>query len=103
MSHPTQRLDEVVHQRVRLGILAVLNEADRADFTYLRDTLGVTDGNLARHLRVLEEAGHVATSKVLQGGRGRTWVEATAGGRLAYEEELRVLRDLVARSDRALA
>lgn len=101
MSHPTQRLDEVVHQRARLGILAVLNEARRADFAYLRDTLDLTDGNLARHLKVLEEAGYVSIDKVYEGARARTWVEATAAGRLAFEEELLVLRELLARGDRA--
>ncbi len=101
MSHPTQRLDEVVHQRVRLGILALLSEAQRADFAYLRDTLGLTDGNLARHLKVLEEAGYISTAKVLDGRRQRTWVEATSSGRVALEEELQTLRELLAALERA--
>lgn len=100
MSHPTQRLDDVVHQRARLGVLALLSEARRADFAYLRDTLGLTDGNLARHLKVLEEAGYVAVDKVFEGTRRRTWVEATSAGRLAFEEELQVLKELLARFDR---
>lgn len=101
VSHPTQRLDDVVHQRVRLGVLALLTEARRADFTYLRDALGLTDGNLARHLRVLEDAGYVVSDKVFEGGRSRTWVAATTSGRLAFEAELQVLRELVARSERS--
>jgi len=52
---------------VRLGILTVLDEARRAEFAYLRDALGLTDGNLSRHLRVLEHAGHVAIEKGLPG------------------------------------
>ncbi|MCK9486943.1 MAG: transcriptional regulator [Dehalococcoidia bacterium] len=95
MSHPSQRLDEVVHQRVRLGILAVLWEAQRADFAYLRETLGLTDGNLARHLRVLEEAGYVSSARVLDGRRPRTWVEATPAGIRAFEEEVQTLRELL--------
>ncbi len=95
--HPTQRLDDVVHQRVRLGILAVLAEADRADFAYLRDALGLTDGNLSRHLAVLEEAGHVRIRKVFEGKRPRTWVQATAGGRAALDAEVSALRELLAR------
>ena len=51
------RLDDVVHQRTRLGVLTILAEVDSAAFTYLRDELGLSDGNLSRHLRVLEEAG----------------------------------------------
>jgi DNA-binding HxlR family transcriptional regulator len=57
--HPATVLDATVHQRVRLGILAVLGEARRADFAYLRDTLELTDGNLSRQLQALEEAGLV--------------------------------------------
>lgn len=57
--HPVNRLDDTVHQRVRLGILAVLAEADRADFGYLRRVLNLTDSNLSRHLGMLEQAGFV--------------------------------------------
>jgi DNA-binding MarR family transcriptional regulator len=99
--HPTADLDEVVHQRVRLGILAVLGEADRATFTYLRKTLDTTDGNLSRHLAVLREAGLVELDKGYERSRPRTWVRATAKGRETLAAELRTLRDLVARHERA--
>ena len=95
--HPTQRLDDVVHQRVRLGILAVLAEADRADFAYLRDALALTDGNLSRHLAVLEGAGHVRIRKVFEGKRPRTWVQATPTGRAALDAEVSALRELLGR------
>lgn len=98
--HPTQRLDDVVHQRVRLGILAVLAEADRADFAYLRDALALTDGNLSRHLAVLEAAGHVRIRKVFEGKRPRTWVKATPSGRAALDAEVSALRELLARLGR---
>jgi DNA-binding transcriptional ArsR family regulator len=67
--HPTQALDDVVHHRTRLGILAVLLEVDRAEFGYLRDVLGLSDGNLSRHLRTLEAAGHIRVRKGYQGKR----------------------------------
>lgn len=95
--HPVQRLDDVVHQRVRLGILAVLTEADRADFAYLRDALALTDGNLSRHLSVLEQAGLVRIHKAFEGRKPRTWVQATRRGRSALDGELAALRDLLAR------
>lgn len=98
-AHPTQRLDDTVHQRVRLGILAVLSEVDRADFVYLRDVLGLTDGNLSRHLTVLEEAGHISVRKTFEGKKPRTWVGATASGRTALAAEVAALRELVARFD----
>jgi DNA-binding MarR family transcriptional regulator len=94
--HPSQRLDDVVHQRVRLGILAVLAEADDADFAYLKESLGLTDGNLSRHLQVLEAAGYVRIDKTFEGRRPRTWVGATKAGRAAFAAELAALRDLIA-------
>jgi DNA-binding MarR family transcriptional regulator len=86
-------LDELVHQRARLGILAMLREAAKVDFVRLRDTLGLTDGNLARHLQVLNEAGLVTTKKA----QSRTWVSLTAAGRKAFDKELDLLRALVNR------
>ena len=99
-AHPSQRLDDVVHQRVRLGILAVLSEADQADFTYLKETLGLTDGNLSRHLQVLDEAGFVRIEKTFEGRRPRTWVTSTKAGRAAFASELAALRELMASVER---
>lgn len=100
MTHPTNRLQDDVHQRVRLGILAILRGAARADFAFLRTTLGLTDGNLGRHLQVLEEAGYVAIDKVFENRRPRTWVKITRQGRDALDEELAALRELIAHSER---
>jgi len=50
-THPSLELDEVVHQRVRLGILAVLSETSECTFAALRDQLGLTDANLGGHIR----------------------------------------------------
>ncbi|MCP9486781.1 MAG: transcriptional regulator [Gaiellaceae bacterium MAG52_C11] len=99
MSNAALQLDDVVHQRVRLGILAVLAESRRADFVYLREALEVTDGNLSRHLQVLEAAGYVRIEKIFEGRRPRTWVAATTTGREAFESELEALRNLIARID----
>lgn len=93
--HPSTLLDETIHQRVRLGLLAVLAEADSADFTYLRDRLGLTDGNLSRHLQVLEEAGFISIEKAFEGKRPRTWIHATRQGRKAFSEHLATLQQLI--------
>jgi len=99
VTHPALRLDDTVHQRVRLGILAVLHEAASADFSYIRDALDLTDGNLSRHIAVLEEAGLVKVEKDVSGKRTRTWVSATRQGRSALDAELRSLRELISRVD----
>ncbi len=98
-THPSRRIEETVHQRVRLGILAVLAEVERADFGYIRRALDVTDGNLSGHLQVLEEAGYVEVSKTFEGKKPRTWVSATSQGRAALGAEVAILRELVARYD----
>lgn len=97
--HPTQGLNDTVHHRTRLGIMTVLHEIDRAEFRYLRDTLNLTDGNLSRHLRTLDEAGYIEIHKGYHGRRPRTWLSLTPKGSRALAEELAALRDLVARLD----
>lgn len=99
MTHPAVELDDVVHQRTRLAILAVLVEARRADFGFLKETLGLTDGNLSRHLQVLEEAGYVSITKGYEGKRPRTWASATGLGRKAFRAEVDTLRAIVRRVD----
>ena len=95
MTHPTGKIDDVIHQRVRLGIMAVLSVADEAEFSYLKDQLDLTDGNLNRHLAVLEEATYVARRRTTDSGRGRTWIRATAKGRKALETHLATLQRVI--------
>jgi DNA-binding MarR family transcriptional regulator len=95
--HPTNALDETVHQRHRLGILTITAEAKSADFGYLRDALGLTAGNLSRHLTVLEDAGLVQVTKGYEGRRPRTWVQITSAGRSALASELAALTELLRR------
>ncbi|MGH9062381.1 MAG: winged helix-turn-helix domain-containing protein [Acidimicrobiales bacterium] len=85
----------MVHQRVRLGLLSVLVEADHAEFTYLRQALELSDGNLNRHLAVLAEAGYVQSHRDMSDRRPRTWVSITPAGRRAFHSELAALQALV--------
>lgn len=94
--HPATSLDDTVHQRVRLGILAVLDEAD-CTFSAMRDALNLTDGNLNRHVRVLEDAGLVQVVKGYEGKRPRTWLHLTRQGRNALRHEVATLEKLVRR------
>jgi DNA-binding MarR family transcriptional regulator len=84
----------VVHQRVRLGVLALLSQQGRS-FTELRDLLGQSDGGLGRHLKVLADAGHVALTKTFQDNRPRTEVTLTDSGRAALETEASALAELI--------
>jgi DNA-binding MarR family transcriptional regulator len=97
-AHPAHGINDTVHQRHRLGMLVVLTEARKADFVYLKSTLGLTDGNLGRHIQVLEEAGMVKITKVFEERRPRTWIQITAAGRKALNAELDVLEGLIERT-----
>lgn len=101
--HPTQSLDDTVHQRVRLGILTIAREADRVDFGFLKKQLAVTDGNLSRHLRVLEDSDLITVEKGYAGRRPRTWIALTREGAQALDAELRALRALVLRLENSPA
>ena len=97
LEHPTNGIDETVHQRHRLGILTITAEAQRAEFGYLREALSLTPGNLSKHLTVLEEAGLVQVEKGYAGRRPRTWVRITRQGRTALAAELAALTELLQR------
>ena len=93
-------LNETIHQTVRLRIMAALvtlGPTDEVDFTYLRDLLQVTDGNLGAHLRKLEEAGYIAVNKTFIERKPRTYVAATAAGRKVFEEHVAALESILKR------
>jgi DNA-binding MarR family transcriptional regulator len=94
-AHPVNGLDDVVHQRVRLGILTIVHEARRVEFGYLRTTLALTAGNLSQHLATLENAELITIDKGYEGRRARTWVSLTKAGQRALREEIRHLKQLI--------
>jgi DNA-binding MarR family transcriptional regulator len=93
--HPANGLDDVVHQRVRLGIMAIAHEARRVEFGFLRTTLQLTAGNLGQHLTVLEKAELIQIEKGYEGKRPRTWVTLTAAGQAALRDEITHLKQLI--------
>jgi DNA-binding MarR family transcriptional regulator len=93
--HPATGLDDVVHQRVRLGILAIAHEARQVEFGFLRTTLELTAGNLGQHLTTLEKAGLVDIEKGYEGKRPRTWITLTAAGQAALRDEIARLKQLI--------
>jgi DNA-binding MarR family transcriptional regulator len=99
--HPANGLDDVVHQRVRLGILTIAHEARQVEFGYLRESLELTAGNLSQHLSVLEKAGLVGIEKGYAGKRARTWISLTQAGTAALREEIEQLKLLIHQVDGA--
>jgi DNA-binding MarR family transcriptional regulator len=93
-------LNETIHQPVRLRIMAALvtlDSGDEVDFTYLRDLLEVTDGNLGAHLRKLEEAGYISVNKVFVERKPHTYVSATTAGRKVFKEHVAALESILKR------
>jgi DNA-binding MarR family transcriptional regulator len=91
-------LNETIHQPVRLRIMAALvtlGPNEEVDFTYLRDLLEVTDGNLGAHLRKLEEAGYIAVNKIFVERKPRTFVAATPEGRKVFKEHVAALESIL--------
>jgi DNA-binding MarR family transcriptional regulator len=80
------RIDDVIHGRVRLGVMAYLMVEEPADFSTLKSKLGVTEGTLSVHLRKLDEAGYVAIEKTYRGRRPLTRVHLTDTGRAAFHD-----------------
>ena len=100
MSDPTTpksviNLSDAVHQRSRLAILSVLYELSKADFRLLHQATGLTDGNLGRHIQVLESAGLVTVEKGYSDRKPHTVVEISPEGIRALEVEVEVLKSLV--------
>lgn len=89
------KLDDVIHGRVRLGVMAYLAEVEVADFTELKNLLDVTQGNLSVHLRKLEEAGYVSIDKSFIDRKPLTRVRLTHGGRSAFAAYLEAIGKLV--------
>jgi len=88
-------IDEVIHGRVRLGVMAYLSSAQMADFNTLKSRLQVTDGNLSVHLRKLEDAGYVGVEKSFVGRKPLTQVRVTPEGQAAFLRYLDAIGKLV--------
>jgi DNA-binding MarR family transcriptional regulator len=92
--------DEVVHQTIRLRVMAALTACDPADegldFTQLKRLTGATDGNLGAHLDHLARAGYVEVTKAFVRRRPRTTIKASAQGRAAFTRHVVFLKAIIA-------
>jgi len=78
-----------------MAALVTLDAGAEVDFTYLRDLLEVTDGNLGAHLRKLEEAGYIAVNKTFVDRKPRTYVSVTSLGRRVFQEHVVALESIL--------
>jgi DNA-binding MarR family transcriptional regulator len=89
------QLDRVIHEKGRLAIMSALAATPEMSFTELRDTLGMTDGNLTTHIRILQEEGFIAVAKSYQNRRPLTTCSLTKAGREAFAGYINLLEQIV--------
>ena len=89
------RLNGVIHERARLGIMSVLAARRASTFTELKSLLDMSDGNLSVHLQLLEKAGYVSIEKKFVGRKPQTTIRTSRKGKIAFEHYLSVLESIV--------
>jgi len=91
------QIDDVIHGRLRLGVMAYLVSAEVAEFNELKSVLQATQGNLSVHLRKLEEAGYVKIEKGFRERKPLTQIRITVKGRAAFRAYLDAMAKLIGR------
>lgn len=89
------QLDDLIHSRIRLAVMAVLAGVEKAEFTFIRDKIKATDGNLSTHLRKLEDKQYITISKRFEGRKPVTDVALTELGREAFSAYLNHLETML--------
>ncbi len=92
-------IDEVIHQRTRLAIMALLAAVEKLEFNAVKAQLGLTDGNLSTHLAALERAGYVRIIKAFKRKKPQTTIAQTAKGRKALTTYVTLLQGILDRAD----
>ncbi|MDI9310285.1 MAG: transcriptional regulator [Limnohabitans sp.] len=98
MKNIIQNINKAFDHRIRLGIMSVLMVNESADFTTLKELLGVTDGNLASHAKALEADEYIVVEKQFIGKKPNTSYKATPLGRKAFQEHIEALEKLISKT-----
>ncbi|MFH2096342.1 MAG: transcriptional regulator [Bacteroidota bacterium] len=89
------KINKLFENRIRLGIMSMLMVNDHVDFNTLKNTLNVSDGNLASHSQALEKEGYIRVKKQFIGKRPNTTYRVTEAGKIAFQEHLDALEKLI--------
>jgi len=95
MKEIISNINKAFESRVRLGIMSVLMTNSSMDFIGLREILDVSDGNLASHLRALEEAGYIVSEKRFLNRKPNTTLKITQSGSDSFKNHIKALEDLL--------
>ncbi|MBL7766938.1 MAG: transcriptional regulator [Chitinophagaceae bacterium] len=98
MNLPIHKLNKAFDNRIRLGIMSALLMNEEVNFNFLKELLDITDGNLASHLKQLEETKYIKVTKGFLGRKTNTTYHITPAGEKAFREHLKVLEEMIARS-----
>jgi len=88
-------INKAFDHRIRLGIMSILMVNESADFSTLKELLGVTDGNLASHTKALESENYIVVEKQFIGKKPNTSYRATKEGKKAFQEHIEALEKLI--------
>jgi DNA-binding MarR family transcriptional regulator len=88
-------IDDVIHSRIRTAIMALLISVEEAEFTYIRDKINATDGNLSVHLKKLEEHNYISVEKKFVDRKPMSLYKITSEGRKAFEEYIKMLESII--------
>lgn len=95
MNNPIQNLNKIFDSRIRLGIMSALMVNDEVNFNELKELIQVTDGNLASHLKTLEENAYVKVQKGFIGRKTNTTYSVTKAGQVAFKAHLEALEQMI--------
>ncbi len=95
MNNPIEKLNKVFDSRVRLGIMSALMVNDEVNYNSLKELMEITDGNLASHLKTLEDNGYIKMSKGFIGRKTNTVYSVTKAGEKAFKEHLDALEKMI--------
>ena len=95
MKNPISNLQKVFESRIRLGVMSALMVNDTLDFNALKELFGLTDGNLASHLKALEQQEIVVVSKQFIGRKPSTTYKASERGKDLFRKHLAALEELI--------
>ena len=93
--NPIAFLNKIFDNRIRLGIMSALMVNDTINFNELKELLQITDGNLASHIKGLEESGYLKVQKGFIGRKTNTTYSATKAGELAFKQHLAALEKMI--------
>jgi len=95
MHNIIKNINKIFDNRVRLGIMSILMVNDSVDFKRLKELLGVTDGNLASHIKALEKVNYIQVHKQFVNRKPQTIYTATAEGKVAFKKHIEALEKLI--------